>query len=120
VNEVARLAARIDDAGRREAVIGADDRVRAHRKRRGEHEILQVAFSWEDMHLHRFHTRKLARALDEFATYIDNNAGAIVNYGVRYRCGERISTGFVESAVNQVIARRFLGRVRSSEDAAIA
>ena len=25
--------------------------------------------------------RKLDRALDEFATYIDNNAGAIVNYG---------------------------------------
>lgn len=52
--------------------------------------------------------KKLARALDEFATYIDNNAGAIVNYGERYRCGERISTGFVESAVNQVIAKRFV------------
>lgn len=52
--------------------------------------------------------KKLARALDEFATYVDNNAGAIVNYGERYRCGERISTGFVESAVNQVIAKRFV------------
>ncbi|MEJ8815195.1 ISKra4 family transposase [Variovorax ureilyticus] len=52
--------------------------------------------------------KKLDRALDEFATYIDNNAGAIVNYGERYRCGERISTGFVESAVNQVIAKRFV------------
>ena len=52
--------------------------------------------------------RKLDRALDEFATYVDNNAGAIVNYGERYRCGERISTGFVESAVNQVISKRFV------------
>ena len=52
--------------------------------------------------------KKLDRALDEFATYVDNNAGAIVNYGERYRCGERISTGFVESAVNQVIAKRFV------------
>ena len=52
--------------------------------------------------------KKLARALDEFATYIDNNGGAIVNYGERYRCGERISTGFVESAVNQVVAKRFV------------
>jgi len=25
--------------------------------------------------------KKLCRALDEFGTYIDNNAGAIVNYG---------------------------------------
>ncbi|MEJ8827093.1 hypothetical protein WKW80_34740 [Variovorax humicola] len=48
--------------------------------------------------------KKLDRAMDEFATYVDYNAGAIVNYGERYRCGERISTGFVESAVNQVIA----------------
>ena len=52
--------------------------------------------------------KKLDRALDEFATYVDNNADAIVNYGERYRCGERISTGFVESAINQVIARRFV------------
>ncbi|MDM0118013.1 ISKra4 family transposase [Variovorax sp. J22R133] len=52
--------------------------------------------------------KKLDRALEEFATYVDNNAGAIVNYGERYRCGERISTGFVESAVNQVIAKRFV------------
>ena len=52
--------------------------------------------------------KKLARAVDEFAIYVDNNAGAIVNYGERYRCGERISTGFVESAVNQVIAKRFV------------
>ncbi|MEJ8850167.1 hypothetical protein [Variovorax rhizosphaerae] len=52
--------------------------------------------------------KKLAKAVDEFAAYVDNNTGAIVNYGKRYRCGERISTGSVESAVNQMIARRFV------------
>ena len=52
--------------------------------------------------------KKLSRALEEFGTYIDNNAGAIVNYGERRRCGERISTGFVESTINQLIAKRFV------------
>jgi len=52
--------------------------------------------------------KKLSRALDEFGTYIDNNAGAIVNYGERYRCGERISSGFVESTINQLVAKRFV------------
>jgi hypothetical protein len=52
--------------------------------------------------------KKLARALDEFGTYVDNNSNAIVNYGERYRCGERISTGFVESTVNQLLAKRFV------------
>ena len=52
--------------------------------------------------------KKLSRALEEFGTYIDNNAGAIVNYGERRRCGERISTGFVESTINQLVAKRFV------------
>jgi hypothetical protein len=52
--------------------------------------------------------KKLARALEEFGTYIDNNDSGITNYGERHRCGERISTGFVESTINQVIAKRFV------------
>ena len=44
--------------------------------------------------------RKLLKAMEEFHTYITNNAGFIPNYGERYRHGERISTGFVESTVN--------------------
>ena len=52
--------------------------------------------------------KKLARALEEFGTYIENNASGIVNYGERYRCGERISTGFVESTINQLVAKRFV------------
>jgi hypothetical protein len=52
--------------------------------------------------------KKLARALEEFGTYIDNNPPGIVNYGERHRCGERISTGFVESTINQLVAKRFV------------
>jgi hypothetical protein len=50
--------------------------------------------------------RKLYKAVREFSTYIDRNQGYIPNYGERYRNGERISTGFVESTVNQVISKR--------------
>jgi len=51
--------------------------------------------------------RKLYKAVEEFHTYIANNKCFIPNYGERYRAGERISTGFVESTVNQVISKRF-------------
>ena len=51
--------------------------------------------------------QKLATTVGEFATYITNNTGHIVNYGERFRAGERISTGFVESAVNQIVDKRF-------------
>jgi hypothetical protein len=51
--------------------------------------------------------RKLLKAVEEFHTYIANNQGFIPNYGERYRAGERISTGFVESTVNQVVSKRF-------------
>jgi hypothetical protein len=51
--------------------------------------------------------RKLVATLGEFVTYITNNVGDILNYGERFRAGERISTGFVESAVNQIVDKRF-------------
>jgi hypothetical protein len=54
--------------------------------------------------------RKLLRAVEEFYTYIERNRAFIPNYGERYRYGERISTGFVESTVNQVISKRFCKR----------
>ncbi|SJM91714.1 conserved hypothetical protein [Crenothrix polyspora] len=55
-------------------------------------------------------TRKLLRAVEEFHTYIANNQAFITNYGERYRQGDRISSGFVESAVNCVLAKRFCKR----------
>ena len=51
--------------------------------------------------------RKLLKTVEEFHTYIDRNRAFIPNYGERDRYGERISTGFVESTVNQVISKRF-------------
>lgn len=50
--------------------------------------------------------RKLANALEEFAIHVANNKGNIVNYGERFHAGERISTGCVESAVNQIVDKR--------------
>jgi hypothetical protein len=47
-----------------------------------------------------------AQAVEEFSTYIQRNRDFIPNYGERYHTGERISTGFVESAVNQVVSKR--------------
>lgn len=52
--------------------------------------------------------KKLSKMLEEFRTYISNNGAYIPNYGERWRYGEAISTGFVESTVNQVISKRFV------------
>ena len=52
--------------------------------------------------------RKLLKAVREFGTYITSNRTFIVNYGDRYRHGEIISTGFVESAINQVVSKRMV------------
>jgi hypothetical protein len=54
--------------------------------------------------------RKLLKALEEFHTYIEHNGGFIPNYGERYCYGQRISTGFLESNVNQAISKRFCKR----------
>jgi hypothetical protein len=51
--------------------------------------------------------RKLLKAVEEFYTYIERNRAFIPNYVERYLYGERISTVFVESTVNQVISKRF-------------
>ncbi len=52
--------------------------------------------------------KKLLKKLDEFETYIRNNAGLIPNYGERLRYGESISTAFVESTINQVVSKRIV------------
>jgi hypothetical protein len=51
--------------------------------------------------------KQLVKAVEEFRTYIVNNGHLIPNYGERYRNGEAIATGFVESTVNQVVSKRF-------------
>lgn len=51
--------------------------------------------------------RRFRKTAHEFAVYVADNAGSIINYGERFRSGERISTAFVESTVNTVIGKRF-------------
>jgi len=51
---------------------------------------------------------KLLKVVQEFYTFIDHNRAFIPNYGERYRSGERISTGFVESTVNYVVSKRMV------------
>jgi hypothetical protein len=50
---------------------------------------------------------RLVKATAGLATYIANNAAAIITYSERWHNGERISTAFVESTVNRVVSRRF-------------
>jgi hypothetical protein len=46
---------------------------------------------------------KLEQGVADFLAYIQNNRAYIPNYGERYRHNETISTGFVESTVNQEV-----------------
>src|SRR5467141_200553 len=50
---------------------------------------------------------KLVKALSALRTSIVNNRPLIPNDGERYRNGEPIATGFVESTVNEVVSKRF-------------
>jgi hypothetical protein len=52
--------------------------------------------------------RKLLKAVRAFETYVTNHRAFIPNYGERYRQRKAISTGFTESAVNQVVSKRFV------------
>jgi hypothetical protein len=52
--------------------------------------------------------RKLLKAVREFGRYIEANQDFVPNYGDRYRHGERISTAFAESTVNQVVSKRMV------------
>ena len=46
--------------------------------------------------------------MKELHTYVERNQQFMPNYGERYRNGERIASGFVESAVNQVVSKRMV------------
>src|SRR4051794_8775923 len=49
---------------------------------------------------------RLQRHLTELLGYLERNQDALAHYAARRRCGEPISTAFVESAVNEIVARR--------------
>ena len=52
--------------------------------------------------------RKILKGMEDLHTYVERNQEFIPNYGERYRHGERIASGFVESAVNQVVSKRMV------------
>jgi hypothetical protein len=54
--------------------------------------------------------QRLLKGIEELHTYVERNQKFIPNYGERYRNGERIASGFVESAVNQVVSKRMSKR----------
>jgi hypothetical protein len=75
------------------------------------HKALQIVEDLEvalDLEENSQEQRKLLKAVREFGTYITANRTFIANYGDRYRHGETISTGFVESAINQVVSKRMV------------
>jgi hypothetical protein len=49
---------------------------------------------------------KLGTVLLDTIRYLEANADSLPNYGQRYRAGQRVSTGFAESAVNESVAKR--------------
>ncbi len=62
----------------------------------------------EDDELNYGNRKKFYRYLEEMNTYATNNQNLIPNYGEKYRYGEAISTGFVESTINEVVAKRMV------------
>jgi hypothetical protein len=50
--------------------------------------------------------KKLSKSLPDVIRYLESNSDSMPDYGERYRAGSRISTGFAESAVNEIIAKR--------------
>jgi hypothetical protein len=49
---------------------------------------------------------RLEHHVSELLTYLERNQGALVHYAARRRDRESISTAFVESSVNEIIAKR--------------
>jgi hypothetical protein len=66
-----------------------------------EMDLEAVAYESQDDH-----TRKLLKGVEELHPYVERNQPFLPNYGERYRHGERIASGFVESAVNPVVSQR--------------
>src|SRR5689334_24412306 len=49
---------------------------------------------------------RFQRHVSDLLGYLERNQDALVDYAARRRRGEPISTAFVESAVNEIVARR--------------
>lgn len=74
---------------------------------RARDEITGLQFDAEGLETGYPNMRKFLTAIGEFQTYIASNSASLINYGERYRSGERISSAFVEATVNAAISKRF-------------
>ncbi|QPC95372.1 ISKra4 family transposase, partial (plasmid) [Mesorhizobium sp. INR15] len=74
---------------------------------RARDEIADLQFDAEGIDTDYPNMRKFLTAIGEFQVYIASNSTSLINYGERYRSGERISSAFVEATVNAVISKRF-------------
>jgi len=52
--------------------------------------------------------QKHLRTILEFGNYIADNQAYVPDYGDRHHNGERISSAFAESAVNQLVSRQMV------------
>ena len=52
--------------------------------------------------------KQCLKHVEELTTYVENNRHLIPNYGEKWRCGEAISSSFVESTVNEVVTKRMV------------
>ena len=50
--------------------------------------------------------RRFAARCAELRSYVENNEGALINYGQRHRAGKPISTSRAEGTVNQLVSAR--------------
>ena len=69
--------------------------------------IWTTSTCYKPLEIERARYAGLVKALAALRTYIVNNRHLIPNYGERYRHGEPIATGCVESTVNEVVSKRF-------------
>lgn len=74
---------------------------------RAREEIVDLQFDAEGLETGYPNMRKFLTAIGDFQAYIAANGASLINYGERYRSGERISSAFVEATVNAVISKRF-------------
>lgn len=74
---------------------------------RARDEIADLQFDAEALETDYPNMRKFLTTIGEFRSYIGSHNASLINYGERYRSGERISSAFVEATVNAVISKRF-------------
>jgi hypothetical protein len=98
-----------DSANRIDELLRELNRAKAYLWHGSPHRALRTleVLTW-DIGTETSRATALQDKLDEFMNYIIANLAAIPNYADRHRHGEPIATGFVESAVNQVVSKRLV------------